>query len=360
MNKKITISLLFGTLISGFGLYLAFRNTPFIELYRYVKSINYLWVLPATMVIILSFALRALRWRIILTSSHAISFMDAFHPLMIGFMTNCILPGRVGEIARPVIVQKRSHIPFSTGIATVAAERAFDMLILLGLFSWLLADVNLDTAASTHFGKLILDKSALDSIARGIAKLTAVLIAGIIMISIPYFRNRISSGIKALPSGFFFLGSNGKKFIHDRICLVLINLMENVATGFSLVTYPVKILSCIILTVMIWMLSAYSYYLVAKGCPGIPLSFLDIFIVMIIICFFISLPSVPGFWGLWEAGGVFALSLFGINAKDAAGFTLVNHAVQVFPVIIAGMISAVLISVNIRQFSLVKTAKPEL
>ena len=28
---------------------------------------------------------------------------------------------------------------------------------------------------------------------------------------------------------------------------------------------------------------------------------------MIIICFFIALPSVPGYWGIWEAGGVFAL-----------------------------------------------------
>jgi len=72
---------------------------------------------------------------------------------------------------------------------------------------------------------------------------------------------------------------------------------------------------------------------------------------MVIICFFISLPSVPGWWGLWEAGGVFALSLLGVSSKDAAGFTLANHAVQVFPVIIVGMISAAVLSVNIRQMS---------
>ena len=72
---------------------------------------------------------------------------------------------------------------------------------------------------------------------------------------------------------------------------------------------------------------------------------------MVIVCFFISLPSAPGFWGLWEAGGVFALSLFGITAKEAAGFTLANHAIQVLPVIIAGFVSAMLLSVNIRQMS---------
>ena len=68
---------------------------------------------------------------------------------------------------------------------------------------------------------------------------------------------------------------------------------------------------------------------------------------VIIICFFIALPSVPGFWGLWEAGGVFALSLFGVSANDAAGFTLANHAIQMIPVILVGFVSAVFTGVNI-------------
>ena len=81
------------------------------------------------------------------------------------------------------------------------------------------------------------------------------------------------------------------------------------------------------------------------------LNFLEITAVMVIICFFIALPSVPGFWGLWEAGGIFALYLFGVNTAAAAGFTLANHAVQIFPVIIAGMISAAITGINIRDMS---------
>ena len=89
----------------------------------------------------------------------------------------------------------------------------------------------------------------------------------------------------------------------------------------------------------------------AQGCPGIDLSFAQILAVMIIICFFIALPSVPGFWGIWEAGGVFGLALFGVTAKNAAGYTLANHAVQVFPVIFAGLVSAALTSINIWKLS---------
>ena len=72
---------------------------------------------------------------------------------------------------------------------------------------------------------------------------------------------------------------------------------------------------------------------------------------MIIICFFIALPSAPGYWGLWEAGGVFALTLFGISASEAASFTLVNQVIQFLPVILAGFISMILTGVNIKEFA---------
>jgi hypothetical protein len=78
---------------------------------------------------------------------------------------------------------------------------------------------------------------------------------------------------------------------------------------------------------------------------------------MIIICFFIALPSVPGYWGIWEAGGVFALVLFGVSSKDAAGYTLANHAIQIFPVMIVGLVSVMVTSVNILQVSYEKRGK---
>lgn len=131
----------------------------------------------------------------------------------------------------------------------------------------------------------------------------------------------------------------------------LVGFMENFASGFDLVKYPKKMCICIGLSITIWGLAAFSYYIMSLGCPGIGLSFAKLSAVMITVCLFIALPSVPGFWGIWEAGGVFALVLFGVSAKDAAGFTLANHAIQMFPVIIVGLASAVVTGVNIWQVS---------
>ncbi len=351
MKKNITISLILGLAISAIALYLAFRKVPFDDLITYMASINYLWIIPSVAVILISFVLRAFRWQIILGSARKISFWRAFHPLMIGFMINCILPGRVGEVARPAILQKKDNVPFATGLATVAAERVFDVSILIILFAAMLATVQIDPDIDIAFGKHHLNRETLVTVGGGMIKLSMLLISGIIMVTIKRTRKFIINAIMGVPSLFFFAGSSFKKKMQKKVCTRLVRIVENFASGFALVKYPKKICICIVLSVFIWMLSAFSYYIMTLGCPGMGLTFLELSSVMIIVCFFIALPSAPGFWGLWEAGGVFALSLFGVSSKDAAGFTLANHAVQMFPVILAGLVSAVLTGVNIWQIS---------
>ncbi|MBW2449569.1 MAG: UPF0104 family protein, partial [Deltaproteobacteria bacterium] len=51
MKKKIGISLILGLVVSLLALFLAFRNVPFDDLIIYLASINYVWILPAVVVI---------------------------------------------------------------------------------------------------------------------------------------------------------------------------------------------------------------------------------------------------------------------------------------------------------------------
>ena len=69
MKKNMTISFIGRVLVSAGALYFAFKNVPLTELFNYLASINYFWVLPAVLVAVFSFMLRAVRWQIILESS---------------------------------------------------------------------------------------------------------------------------------------------------------------------------------------------------------------------------------------------------------------------------------------------------
>jgi len=360
MKKKIILSLLLGAIVSAVALYFAFRNVPFKELIGYLGTINYFWVGPSVAVALFTFVVRALRWQVILGGRAAgIGFKQAFHPLMIGFMINCILPGRAGEVARPIILSKKDKVPFTTGLATVAAERVFDIGLLITFFAVVLANVRIDPDLVISYGKYRLNRDVLEMIAGGMLKASLLLVAGIVLFSLQRVQKWIGAAIHKIPSLLIGAEPAFRSKVREKFCVPLVRLFENFAAGFGLIRHPLKIAICILLSFLIWYLSALSYYLMALGCPGIDLSLLELSAVMIMVCFFIALPSVPGFWGLWEAGGVFALSIFGVPAKEAAGMTLVMHAVSVFPVIIVGMISAVITGINIWRITYEKSEQGE-
>lgn len=351
MKIKVVFSLSLGIVLSCAALYFSFKNVPFDELRSYIGSIDGFWAGISVLMVVLCFVLRTMRWQIIVGSARKIGFLQAFHPLMIGFMINCILPGRVGEVARPIILKKNERIPFSTGLATVAAERIFDIIFLLIFFALVLITIEIDPDLDMTFGTFHLNRETLISVGAGMGKLSIILIAGIVMLTIEKSRRLVKKLIGIIPAMFFWTGPAAREKIRLKICMPLSGLIDHLSDGFELLKHPEKIGICLGLSSLIWGLSAFSYYTMALGCSGISLSFLEISAVMIIICFFIALPSVPGFWGLWEAGGIFALTLFGVSTSHAAGYTLANHAVQMFPVILIGLGSAVTTGINIFKIS---------
>lgn len=352
MNKKSALSLLIGAAVSIVALYFAFRHVPISDLLSYMVSMNYFWVLLSVVVGLVSFLIRVYRWQILLGPDVNISYWDAYHPLIIGFTVNCILPGRVGEFARPVILRQKSNVPFTVGIATVAAERVFDVIILIGLFAWVLATVEIDPNLNIAFGETNLNRDTLLMITSGMLKLSIVMIAGILMLGFDTTRQLIKKCIMGLPRLFFFTGNTVKTSMAHRICQPLAEMVENIAVGFAQLKNVRSLVFCIALSIVVWIFAGASYYIMSLGCPGIGLSMSEMVAVMVIICFFIALPSVPGYWGIWEAGGVFALYLFGVQAKDAAGFTLANHAIQMIPVMLLGFLSAFITGVSLTGVSL--------
>jgi uncharacterized protein (TIRG00374 family) len=350
MNKKLFMSLVLGALLSGLTLYLAFRNVPVDELLNYLGSINYWWICPTVLLVLAGFALRVIRWQIILRQAGAVTYWQAFHPLMIGFMMNCVLPGRIGELARPVILKKNENIPIATGLGTVATERVFDFIMLIGLLMLVSGTVAGRPDLTVECFGVRLTSQRLTAAAWMMIGSSVALLFFLSLIAVPGSRRLIKTTIlflaKPMSSGSHSVGRMVRRLID-----LFLNLIDNFAIGLMMVQNPGRLMSCVGLTALIWGLAALTYPVFALGCPGISLSMTGWLTVLVVICFFIALPSVPGFWGLWEAAGVFALALFGVTEKDALGYTLVNHAVQILPVIAVGLVSAWVTGINFLRLS---------
>ncbi len=351
MKGKLAVYMVLGTIISIFALYFAFKNVPFSALLNYINSINYLWTILGAGAAIVSLILRAIRWQIIVGALSVIRFWEAFHPLSIAFMINNVFPGRTGEIARPAILKIRSRVSFTSGLATVAAERLIDLVFLVILFITISYTIDLTSGKDFYFSGYHVNGKQLLTIFKGFVLLSIFLFTIMVTLSFQITRKLGINLIYKIPALFWGTSLSFKEKISQKLCVPLVLLTENLASGFSLVRAPKRIYIILVITGMIWAIQAWSFYLVALGCPGLRLSFPEITAVMILICFSIILPSVPGYWGLWEAGGLFALSLFGIPHQEALGYTLINHVVQIFPVTIIGLVSAWTTGINVGKIS---------
>ena len=352
MKKRFILSLTVGTTLSSFALFLAFRNVPFSELLLYLSTIQYAWIIPTLLLVAAALILRALRWQMILNTFSSVSFRMSYHPLTIGFMLNCVLPGRLGEAARPLILNRKTGIPFTTGIATVAAERNFDTGFLILFLALALTNLPVEATEGVSYGQYHLSLETLKTLGTNLFRLSVILLVLILCITIDRTRKFICTCIDRCPEKLlFFASAPTREWIHHSIAARINSLIKLAAEGLVLFKYPSKLAAFSVITLAIWFLTALSYYTMSFGCPGVSLSLYELSIMMVIICFFIALPSVPGYWGIWEAGGVFVLTLFGISSSTAAGFTLTTHATQLFPVFIMGLLSSFSLSFNIRQIS---------
>jgi hypothetical protein len=316
------LSFIISLIISGGALFLAFKNVPIADLLGYLKTIHYGVVFPASVLVLAGFSVRALRWHMILMEIRGIAFSGVYHTLMIGFMLNCLLPGRVGEVIRPAILKKEEHIPLAAGLSSVVLERVFDMSFMVIALALVLFFVDIDPELKIQYAGFVLDRAVLVKLYINLMILSLVILSIIALLWVPLVRRGIGTVTAVLPWA-------------DRWEVIL----DNILSVFSLLKSRVVVFRCLLSTCVVWGLVALSQYLLLKGCPGVDLNFFESTAVMIIVCFFIGIPSVPGFWGVWEAGGIFALSLFGVTGVDALGFTLVNHAVQMLPVVLAGILS---------------------
>ena len=152
-------------------------------------------------------------------------------------------------------------------------------------------------------------------------------------------RNRLLAGVSRLPAFFHRLNIGKLSRTLQRAMPHLMEFIENSAHGVKYICNLKGFSIAVLTSLVFWSFNALSFYFLSIGSPGIKLSFISICGVMVVICFFIALPSVPGYWGLWEAAGVFALSFFGVADDVAAGFSLFSHAFNIIPVIAAGWLS---------------------
>ena len=306
MNKKLII----GVLLSGVLIYLSVRGIDFRETADSLKSVNWVYALFSLFVILLMQALRSFRWGVILQPLEKIDQFTLFSVTCVGFLAIAAIPARLGELARPYLIARKSSIKMSSALGTVVVERALDMLSVL---------VITIIVVIWHDLPPWLIKSAV---------LFFILTCMIIVFTIVLVRRR---DIAVSMIGWVL------RHLPHKVAVRLDALVHHFIDGFEAIKNVKMLLYLFFLSAIVWLVDVVAIYILLKAF-GFDLPLLAPFVVMIVLIAGIAIPTAPGFIGNWHYACILGLSLFGIPRAEALSFALVYHFLSIALVVVLGVI----------------------
>ncbi|MCX2726076.1 lysylphosphatidylglycerol synthase transmembrane domain-containing protein [Thermomicrobium sp. 4228-Ro] len=249
-----------------------------------------------------SFPLRGLRWRVLLEqhgdSSTIPSTLTLTRFCLYGWLVNCALPAKLGELYRSYLAQRRSELPVATVFGTVLIERSADLVVLallLPLAAWVVG-----VATNAQLLPLQLVAAGM-----GIA-LAAILTS---------FRHS------------------------DRLVRVLPPVLRAPLIRFAagLQLRGRAFVGVTALTVPLWFLEGMRVYAEARAL-GLALSVAMSFLIALLAALLTTVPLTPAGIGAVEIGIAGTLILFGVRAEQAVALALLDRLVAYWSVfIVAGL-----------------------
>ncbi|HSD83112.1 MAG TPA: lysylphosphatidylglycerol synthase transmembrane domain-containing protein, partial [Anaerolineae bacterium] len=120
-----------GLAVSAIFLWLALRNLKLEEVFGYLQTANYWWLLPGIAVYFLAVGGRTWRWHYLLKPLKEVSLRRLFPVVTIGYMGNNVYPARAGEFLRAYVLKRNEQVSASASLATIVVEKMFDGLVML-------------------------------------------------------------------------------------------------------------------------------------------------------------------------------------------------------------------------------------
>jgi len=318
-----------GLLISSLFLYFAFHNIDLTLFYNSIKSTKMYLAIPVALLTIILYLIRALRWFHLLEPIKKIGLSSLFSSTVIGFAANCVLPARLGEFIRANHLGRMENISKSSSFATIVTERLFDIfaILLISLFVVLSIDFPLEWASVE----------------------TAVKTGGILMLIFFVISILLLIMLKERTQAFIIITEKLTFFLPSRIKQKIIDILNNFSKGLVLIKGPYQLLAVIFYSFILWGLTVFQVYVIGLSLD-MSLPFLAPFLILVLLCFSVTIPSAPGYIGTFHLACQYGLVFYGFSHEKALSMAIVLHAAGVIPTVILGLMIFLLQHISLSNY----------
>ncbi len=325
-GRKFT--LLLGIPASILLLYFAVRRVDINQTIIILLETNYIYLFPAMLAVAMDISLRALRWKVLLSPLKKCRYRNILSITFIGFFANNILPMRAGELVRLFMLGEKEKISKSSTIATLILERILDVVAILLILS------------ATFF---------IFPYPENIKKVCFIVFFIFISVTVFFY------GLMFFKANTLKLLNIILKILPFKIKSKIEHILESFIDGLEILKKTPHLFLTIIISLLVWLMNATVFFLIARGMNIQAIHFSGAIFMTAVIALGISVPSSPGFIGIYEYCGILACTILGVAKSSALSYILLAHALQLFTLAIIGVFF--LTKAHISLFQLGKNAE---
>jgi len=273
-------------------------------------AFSYWAAIIGSLLMTVTWAFFAVRWQVLLAPAVSIRWSDAFSYIMIGYLGNAVLPLRLGDVGRIMLLSRRHRINLAFASATVVMEKLLDVLTMLALM-----------------GSLMLVIPVPLLIRRGVQAAAVTTVGAFVALIL---LSRSQSALACLES---FLSVA----LPQRVLAIVLDLLYRFVHGLQVTQSLSQMLGVMLLSLLPWGAAGLGIMCFVRAFKlGVPWS--AAMLVLGTTNLGGAIPSSPGAIGVYEFLTMLALSVWTSERSVSAGFATVTHAANLALTVILGLI----------------------
>ncbi len=274
-----------------------------------------------------SYALRAVRWGIILRPVGAVRLSSLLLTTAVGYGAMALLPSRMVDLIRPILLARQDRLPVSATLASVVTERLFDLwAVILFLLIFIFAPPPLDDPPSwlgtlTQTGWIL---------AGGLAVGTAILV-----------------GLFRFQEAFVHLLSSPFARIWPRLEKPVASFLGHFLDGLRIVQRGRDLIVVVAFTFVIWMMVFWQLQVTLLAFD-VELPLRGAFVLVALTVIGLAIPTPGGAGGFHQALSLGLAGLFGVSRSLAVAAAIAYHAICFVPITLIGVACIPILGLNRR------------
>ena len=314
-------------------------NVDFQEVGRSLAGADVTMLIAASLISILAYWMRALRWQFILLPVGRVRHSSVLLTTAVGYAALSLLPARMGDLIRPLLLARRERIPASASLASILTERVLDLWSVVFFFLifiiWPPSMPNLDQEARHSLEVLSLS---------GYVVGAGLLIGTATLLGLFRYQGRF---VELLTRPIGWIKTSWRQ--------PAANFFNHFLDGLRVLQRPRDLLITAVASILMWYVICWQVrFTLLAFDVDLPLRTAYLIVTMAVIG--LAVPTPGGVGGFHKATQVGMTLFFGIGLNQATGIAIAYHAICFVPITIIGLLCLPLLGTNLRE---VESLTPE-